>query len=373
MQGPRNASRPLNVGVYLACSAALLLSARSAIAAEQSLPGYYSNYSEPVASSPSAAPSTITQQSLPTQWLSRPTCPQCLNQPWELQPGFYAGADYLYLRPSFEDATAFGRAEGLNGGPPASADLVNFNFNYQSAPRIFAGWRLDNSASIQFTYWNFDTTNQQRVSVDQPGQAIILLSGDSEPFTNIGDRILSSFSTRFNMYDIDFMRPLVFSQGAWLFTPTIGARILDYQRALSSYASDGSGNLYGFGDLQTRFVGAGPRVGIQARRYFGAARRFSLFANADGSVMIGAQNTDFRFSTGNGESILVSSNPSSNLTIAAIEVGGTWRATRGLNLSAGWLFQQWIGTNTLPVNLPFSNQGGNMSLDGLFARAAWLF
>ena len=73
------------------------------------------------------------------------TLPQC----------YYAGADYLLIRPQMSEPAAFLFGHGDNNGN-VNAALNTFDFNYQSSPRVFLGYRSPTSGSgIQFTYWHF--------------------------------------------------------------------------------------------------------------------------------------------------------------------------------------------------------------------------
>ena len=52
------------------------------------------------------------------------------------------------------------------------------------------------------------------------------------------------------------------------------------------------GNGLSFANINARFVGAGPRVGIRGRRYFGACGLLSLYAKASQAVLIGDYRMD---------------------------------------------------------------------------------
>ena len=59
--------------------------------------------------------------------------------------GWYAGADYLLVRPRFSEPAAFLSGSGVNN--QIDATLNTFSFDYQSSPRVFLGYRSPTTGS----------------------------------------------------------------------------------------------------------------------------------------------------------------------------------------------------------------------------------
>ena len=130
-------------------------------------------------------------------------------------------------------------------------------------------------------------------------------------------------------------------------------------------------------------VGAGPRVGLETKRYIGQNRRLSLFAKSHGTLLVGeydvrssnsttviplgAGPVPFPFRTSQAESL------TRTIPVFDIEVGAAWEAGDNLTLAAGWLFQSWhdFGTSGGQFGGLFggADDANIMSFDALTLRA----
>ena len=114
-----------------------------------------------------------------------------------------------------------------------------------------------------------------------------------------------------------------------------GARIADISRYDNNVTTTPSGTIAPTtqivnGNIDARFTGAGPRVGLQGRRYFGANGFLSLYARASQALLIG----DYRMSRsktefGTQQVPTVITNQfdrfSRTIPVTDIEVGGSWQ------------------------------------------------
>lgn len=290
--------------------------------------------------------------------------------PWQWQSGIYVGADYLFTRAAFENPAAFVVTSG--GLPPTTGTIVNQEFAYQSTPRVFIGWRWANAGAVQFTYTRFDD-NANVAANAGAGEFIFPPNNENQSINGQPSSADSALGLRLDIYDIDFLRPIRFAGGLWDFTPTIGARVADFRQQGRTSYYDSSSALLAEGSYDSRFVGGGPHAGIEMRRYFGAGRTISLFGRADASILVGAFETPVHVvTTAFSQDTIGNNNHAATMVPLGLEVGGSWQPTARLQLSAGWQFQHWFQSGPTG-DFPFSPQPGDLSLDGFFARVAWVF
>lgn len=282
---------------------------------------------------------------------------------------FYGGADYLLLKPRL-DAVAFYTTTGLFG---VQATAQSFDFGYQSAPRVFIGYRdADSGSALQFTYWNCQGNDTQNFTADNFTQSIL----PNSPFVILpaipalfGDTITAQMQLKLNVYDIEFYKPVALSGGRWLLTGSIGARILDYTQNVQASVRDSGGNSIYFQENSLQYTGAGPRASFEARRIIGA--NGALYARGGYAVLIGTETTTVDvsqivppspFSLGRSSTGAISNGD--------FELGGSWRLGNHVVLSAGWMLSAFTGLGGAPGQLTMANTNNLLSFDGLVARAA---
>lgn len=301
-----------------------------------------------------------------------------------LSNGPYAGADFLLIRPHFSQAIAF--AQGSETLSSLTLVARPLQFDYDGSMRAFAGYHLaDRNADVQFTYWHLQGTTDQNGAVFGPGQFLVDPFGNVagtyvDPATGVvltgGDAISTYANTTVNIYDLDY-RPLIGTpHSKWRLRGSAGVRIADIDQFYNSLVSLG-GLPISYGDFSTRFVGAGPRVGLEARRFFGAQNRWSLFSSAHGGLLVGqydvsSSNRPVPFFVGSQSESVTRTIP-----VVDLELGASMRATDRLSFSAGWLFQTWwdLGTSggTFGGLFRGADDANIMSFDGLFVRGEFAF
>jgi Legionella pneumophila major outer membrane protein precursor len=323
--------------------------------------------------------------------------------------GWYAGAEYLLVRPSFSQDTAYIQNTGTSppGGPTVTTStVVHQDFDYQSSVRAFLGYRFcDCGGEIRFTYWNYQNNGalqtaavpddgsvtyggQNMVRADQPGQVLTVNNGLS-----------------MNVYDIDYSKCLCYggcnscgcnscggnSCGCgcnccpvWTLKYSVGVRIADVNRFdnnsvsppdLVSLPPDAS-------FITASFIGAGPRVGLEGRRFF-RGNQASLYAKCNFSLLLGEYDITETADTPDFTGALASvqrfvDDHDRMIPVAEIELGGDWQIRDCLHISAGYLFQAWwdLGAFEEPhyTNFNFPVDDSNiMAFDGLFARIEYCF
>jgi hypothetical protein len=311
------------------------------------------------------------------------------------------GGDYLYVRPHFSDATAYAYGSDI---PPSHADVTaqDFDFQYSSSFRVFAGYHFDGTdTELRFTYTrltghtesdagNFGT---DRFAVDPfgdiAGTAVILDPDSVRDGQTISDRVIngqtpgagdhiaSTADVAVNLFDLDLIKPILWVCGGCEFRYSAGVRIAQVSQNYQSVVS-ANGSFFSGGVFTAQFNGAGPRLGLQAERYFGRCRQFSLFANAAGSLLFGESDTHFvQVSLPLGFNGAQETDTIRVVPVADAEIGTAWSPTPWLKFSAGWLFQAWVdlggpegsfaGLYTAP------NNSNMMAFEGLFLRTQLTF
>ncbi len=313
-------------------------------------------------------------------------CGACFTCP---NPGFYAGAEYLLMRPHFSEAIAF--AQGTQTLPTAfEVEGRELQFDYDNSFRVFAGYRTPSGGEFRFTYWYLfgdisveGTATGTEFIVDPFGNVVgalrVMDLGDVRGFGTLltaGDHIATRATVRTNVYDFDFIKPLALSSRSWAFSCSAGARIADIDQYYESLVTLAGAPLAS-GDFSSAFIGAGPRLGAEARRYFGETGRLSLFVNGHAALLLG--ENEIRSSTAPNTAFQLAQSESLTRTIPVLEaeLGLAWQVRESLSLSAGWVFQAWFDLGVSGGQFGGFFAGADdaniMSFDGLSARAEWTF
>lgn len=310
---------------------------------------------------------------------------------YECSPSWVGGIDYLLIRPHFSEAMAFAR--GTQTPTTFRSDGEELQFDYQSSVRAFIGRRAaDGLSEWRVSYAHYDGDVEVGGSAAELGLGQFLV----DPFGNIvgtavvidpsdarfntpggvltgGDRIATRAVVEVNTYDMDFVRYRPSEDPNWLFQWSAGVRLADVDQSYESTITQ-NGSFFSYGDFSVDFVGAGPRMSVGGRRFFGADGRLSLLAQAGGSMLVG--NYDVRSSNTVTTPVPFRAEqretPTRLITVWEAEVGSAWDVTDSIQLSTGWLFHAWtdMGTSGGHFGGFFSgaDDGNLMSFDGLFAR-----
>lgn len=309
----------------------------------------------------------------------------------DLQPGFYVGADFLFVRPHFSEATAFARGAMSPGGLNVAGQELDFD--YQASLRAFVGYRFEGSGTeLQFTYTRLPGSAETDASNPGPGHFIV------DPFGNVvgsavvvnpnsalfgqtivgGDHIHTDASVGTNVYDLEVIKPFWLQNSQWILKYSLGVRIADVSESYNSTVYNANGSFFAGGGYTNTFTGAGPRVGLQAVRYFDESHSLSLYANTYGSILVGDVDEQFAqvttapaFRAGQSNSIL------RVIPVVETELGAAWSPYAWLKVSTGWLFQAWfdLGASggTFGGFYTVTQNSNIMAFEGLVARAQVTF
>jgi hypothetical protein len=307
------------------------------------------------------------------------------------------GADYLYVRPHFSNGTAY--AYGSDSESQLNVSAQDFDFQYSSSFRVFTGYHFDGTdTELRFTYTrltghsesdagNFGA-NQFAVDPfgDIAGTAVILNPDSARDGQTISDRVINgqtagagdhiaaTSDVAVNLFDLDLIKPILWVCGGCEFRYSAGVRFAQVSQDYQSVTSV-NGIFFNGGVFTAQFNGAGPRLGLQAERYFGRCRQFSLFANAAGSLLVG--ESDMRFVQFSGINAAQETDTVRVLPVAEAEIGTAWSPAPWLKFSAGWLFQAWFdlgGPEGSYAGLYTPPDNSNiLAFEGLFVRTQIAF
>jgi hypothetical protein len=331
------------------------------------------------------------------------TCSDCYSGGCQQRGLWYGSVDYLLMRPRLSEGFAEIRRIDVTNGNLApntttrTDESIQYPFKYQSGFRAALGYRMiDCGGDIQVAYWrltgNAQVNDGPAVTQTNPFIANPFIAGQLGNNPGNGQFFSANTAITANIFDVDFSKCLSLGgpQGAcdacfcprWDLRWSAGARIADISRYNNNVVSDANGNGVSFGNIDARFVGAGPRVGVQGRRYFGCTGLFSLYAKASQGLLIG----DFRMSRtlikpGNSDTATQIGNQFENssrmVPVTDIEVGGTWQIAPYTFLSAGYFFQCWWDLGQAETIGPGPtgtlNSANILGFDGLFVRGEMLF
>jgi hypothetical protein len=292
-------------------------------------------------------------------------------------PSLYASFDFLMARPHFSEAIAFAQVNAVSG----RVDARELQFGYDPSFRLRLGTWLDGtSAGFRGTYWHFEGDTQ---ADGRPSGTTIIV----DPFGNVaaapGSLLQTEAEVQMNVYDLDFVSLHDWDGGCTTLAWSAGARIADVDQSYDALTTV-AGVPVSFGDFSADFIGAGPRIGLEATHRRSPCSPLSLMASAHGSLLVG----EYDVSSSNTSPFIVGEQHESltrTIPVMEMELGAKWQAGERWNVSAGWMFQAWFDLGTSggrfepPVTDPLlggvdplftgADDANIMSFDGFFLRA----
>lgn len=305
--------------------------------------------------------------------------------------GFVVGVDYLLLRPSFSNNTAFYRATARNGESIALTP-VNYDFGFSSGVRGFIGYNLSDDTLVRFGYLAIDAS----ITIDKAAEGNYA-GGDgvayigpfyTESFVP-GSTIRSVAGVELDVYDLEVARRFeldedVAGAAVWDTAASAGIRFADasVDSTITNLCPQCPDYLV---TTDRTFNGVGPRLAAQGRRYLGDARRWSVFANGGVALLVGdATNVDRRITIGEGLSESQKVDGTIVVPNVDISLGASWQFTDRTSVSAGWMLMYWgnlgysetidtngVGESALATSVPLTNS--SLTYDGFFLRLTHCF
>ncbi len=303
--------------------------------------------------------------------------------------GWFFGADYMYLRPTFETYTAALERTTVvapNGDSTITDTAIPFGADYESTFRLFGGYRWGTCGeSITFSWWRINSDGLF-ASNPVPQDLSVIYAG---PFDNNadapGERLFSSFDMNLNVWDIDYSKRIPICTATsckgdcwcpdWDVMWSVGARIVDFERSQNSQTINAQGASQALVVVNSTFSGAGPRLGGEVRRYLGETHRWSLYGKGYQSLVLGEYHKD-RSRTSVATQPQTTSAEEQDFTrivpISELEVGVSRQIGCRTLFTAGYQFQAWwqiTGFEAVQTETCGCSGGSSiMSFDGLFVR-----
>ncbi|MEI6037265.1 MAG: Lpg1974 family pore-forming outer membrane protein, partial [Planctomycetota bacterium] len=255
----------------------------------------------------------------------------------------------------------------------------------------FLGYRVSPDAMIRFSYMNLAATTAVLGTASgnfSGGNGTIILGPYATDALGPGGTIRSTMEMNIGVYDLEIAKRLDLAPETtgepplWDTAWGLGLRFTDYSLTTTVDNQDtvpGAANI--LVTTARTFHGVGPRVALQGRRYLGVSRRWSAFATAGGSLVIGNyQNTDTRL-TQDSTQAYESQQVGGTLLVPNLDLslGGSWQMGPRTSFSCGWMLMYWgelgyaetINTLATPVGSPVTSvvlTNSSLSLDGVFFR-----
>jgi hypothetical protein len=309
---------------------------------------------------------------------------------------FFVTADYLNVRASFSEATAFVRQD-LNDG---TDEFIPLEFDYDSSYRVGGGWRSCCCGDqIRFMF-----TNLQSEASDTA------FPGDIVPYEAApppGGQTNISAEVDARMFDLECAKTIPLggqccdccdpcSDGcgsgcgdacgkccpAWDVTWSGGVRWAEIGWQRSYVAVDSNDFPVTDAEVGMNFQGGGLRTGLEGRRYFFKDGWLSIYGKGDISLLLGDVNVSSIRDVNDPSSSVnpVVSNTQTFRTrqiipVTELEAGLTGQVSRHAAITAGYLFAAFhdLGfrdESELNTLLPVTYDDANiLGFDGFFIRA----
>lgn len=338
------------------------------------------------------------------------------------RPGqFFLSGEYIYARANFSEALAYVVLDPFQ--PLNGLQVVEYDFDYKSSYRFSGGYRFsDCGGEIVFNYARYrgeadffvqDTSGSPNVTIFGPYE--VNAPGDDGILTGAADVDVKS-------YDLGVSRtiPLGSPLGccapccdtccddtcctdtccddtcctdccggwcpAWDITWSAGVRFAEagWSRANTSFESDFQ-NEVAYANTRLDFEGAGARVGLLGRRYFGRRGRVSAYAKGDFSLLVGDMSIQtITIDDPDGSAPLTAISHSNTgrrmIPVTEIEAGLAARVGNHLQFSSGYFLSAWhdlgfrdeynfLGPGGGGFQLLMYDDANILAFDGFFARA----
>jgi hypothetical protein len=317
----------------------------------------------------------------------------CVPCNYFAQSGWYIGGDYVSARANFSDPAALVVRTVGNGGLNFNDQIVPYDTGYQSTFRANAGYRWGACGeSINFSYYNF--SNDSVVNSPEVN-ANVVVAGPFALNCNPGEHLRTGLDIEAKVYDLDYAKriPICTSNcdpcdcdggcPPWAITWSAGARVgrLDLNSATQLFNVSGA---LAFDALsEVSFVGAGPKVGLEGRRYLGEHQRWSAYGKSSFSLLLGQYDIDQSLTTlATGAVSRQTTNYTRIVPMIDLEVGLSRQLGKKTMLTAGYFMQVWIDASTVN-NLnqpgvgilgPANTDDANMTMfDGFMLRVERVF
>ncbi len=289
-----------------------------------------------------------------------PCCPP-------VQTGWYAGIEFLFLKPHFENSTAFLSSQNGQIANRSNARSHEFNYDWDASSRLVLGYTNDCGLGFRTRYFHYDhDSNRPSVTVSAAGDAetpaIEPILGNGQQFfmdNGAATGFRAQHSLELQTWDFEVTNQLTFCRS--LVTVGGGLRYVLMEQRYRADAIHANGHIQESLFNAHDFEGIGPTLAVDLLRPISCCSGLALYFNARGSALFGESNQVYKKVDGTTNLITESytrNGADNSLYIAELGLGLQY--TRGCFFGrGGWEGQYWSGTGG-----PTTNQG-NLGLHGL--------
>ncbi|MHB1033015.1 MAG: Lpg1974 family pore-forming outer membrane protein [Pirellulales bacterium] len=216
-----------------------------------------------------------------------------------LTPGIYAGYEFLFIRPYFENQSAYilGHVISQQGVVGTIEETVPFGTPYQLTPRVWLGYASCSGLGARVRYWQFDhdtpsvtvgTVTGDTANTEVQGNGTLSAVGAEAQGNNFrgaveGDALFASHSLKLDALDVDITQD--FNWWNTLILLGGGIRYAKMEQDYFAAAVTGAPQ-FEFLFFEHNFEGVGPTVAVDLKRQLGSSG-FSILGSARGSVVFG--------------------------------------------------------------------------------------
>lgn len=243
----------------------------------------------------------------------------------------YAGFEFTFVKPRFENNVAFTLTESDGAGNDTISD-AEFDHDLELTPRVYVGWKNTNGVGLRATWWQFDHESSPAAGT-HPDNGFGNITHPAFGTVNIGTTQLNEqfqAGSTLNAYTIDIEATKETSFCGWDLGVAGGVRYASAEQGYDAQLRSGADVLLGQIDYHQSIEGIGPTISLSASRQL--TRRTALFTRARGSVLFGDGESHLQA----GEDLDLTTSFSTTriasrddlLSIAEIQLGFKWQGDR---------------------------------------------
>ncbi|MBN1591369.1 MAG: hypothetical protein JW888_17785, partial [Pirellulales bacterium] len=212
------------------------------------------------------------------------SCGPCRSQVCCGNPGIIGGYDFVWLKPHFSNAVAYGVF--IEGGDDDTEIDYGYPTDYENAPRLWLGYQGCNGLGARIRYWQFD---QQILSQNLVSDATTTYYFEGFA-ASAGAELDISGGIEMHVLDLEFMQDI--DWGRTQLTVGAGLRYAKLRFTGSGILSNTNGVDTASRFSEITFEGVGPTVFVDFQRRIRQSR-LSVVGGLRGSVLFGRGRNDY--------------------------------------------------------------------------------
>jgi hypothetical protein len=287
--------------------------------------------------------------------------------------GFFADAEYLYLKPYRRGLDFAIVSPNANGDPEGS--IQSDPWHERSAFRVGAGWQAAHDGPDVGFYYTYLHDDQVAGLVRPPGS--LLFATQTHPGTvELVGLAFADASLSYNVFDLEVGRRAALGD-AWTVRPFGGLRFARIGQNFDVLYDGGDAN-HDLVSSRLKFDGGGVRAGGQVD--WALLEHWGLYGRAAGSLLVGDYSVrQTEFNNGGVTPLTNVGESFRKITpVAELAFGVAYRREH-LRLSVGYEITNWFNLVDTPSFVSDVHQGkfirnvSDLGLDGFAAKAEFVY